>query len=165
MRRAGPLDTTAPMRLALSLLVVALCSCTSSRDLPPEQRQVQAVHAVDGLTRDVIYQRAAVWFAKSFHDSKAVMQVQEPASGTLIGKGVIPGAFHRLGAHFDLGVTITVEAKDGRYRSTFDDYELISQGTRREVYVDSGELDQALEACRALDAELAAAVLAKAKDF
>ncbi len=151
--------------LVLLICLALLCSCQSARGLPTEQRQVVNVHQVDGATKDQLYQRAHVWLAHTFVDSKQVLRVQDQAAGTLVGHVILPHALDRMGASFDLGVTLTIECKEGRYRTTFDNYQFISETVQRDVYVDSGEFDKAKAACAKLDAELLAAVAEKPKDF
>ena len=92
----------------------------------PGPLQFQEVVAVDGATRDQLYNAALAWFTEAFKSGKDVLQVQNREGGTLIGTGVAQyEPVVLMASSCTRGVLryrVTVEGKDGRYRYTFDGF-------------------------------------------
>ncbi len=58
--------------------------------------------------------------AKTFLDSKAVIEIKDPENGKIVGKGI---TFVRSGiAMLDCRFTLTIDVKDGRYRTTYENF-------------------------------------------
>lgn len=153
---------------AFFALVITGCE-TSYRSAPPAEQHVQAVHEVE-LSKDRIYIAAQSWFAKNLGKSNEALQIQNQQEGLIIGKVVIPGAIKDgLGvSSFDLKLNVKIEAKDKKYRASFEDFTIRTSGMYdgREVTPGS-EHQQAKAAAAKLDAEILAAVTgsAAAKDW
>lgn len=79
-----------------------------------------AVHELAGRTRAQLCTAARDWAALTFRDSKAVVEVFDPADGKLIGKGRTRVSF--MASVFPVDFTVVVECRDGRVRSTFDQF-------------------------------------------
>ncbi len=157
------LRSTMPVLLALGIFIAG---CQSVRDLPLEEQRVQVVHETK-LAKDVIYLKTLEWFASTFNDSKAVLEVQDKESGTVMGKGVVPDGVTCNGpipSRFELGITIKVEAKDQKYRVTYSDFRLGQHGQTGRDLVIGTEFDTAKATAARLDAELAAFIEASAAD-
>jgi hypothetical protein len=83
-----------------------------------------AVVQTPGLTKAQLYAAGQAWFAKAFRSAKDVLQLQDAENGKLIGRG----NFHyepklmqsSTGIRGFVRFDVTLEAKDGRYRYTFD---------------------------------------------
>lgn len=84
----------------------------------------QSVVQVDSTKKDELFKRARKWFTKTYNSSKDVLQINDPATGELSGKGYIfiqqtaMGVAHQT----PLKHSITVEVKDARYRITVTDF-------------------------------------------
>lgn len=147
-------------RLLLPTLAVAAlasgCVATSPKTPQPEIEHV-AVHEITGRTRAQLCTAARDWAALTFKDSKAVVEVFDPAEGKLIGKGRTRIAF--MASMFPVDFTLVVECKDGRGRSSFGQLVAYSsQGNAFRVADSPSEVfrgNVAAEAKR-LDAELVA---------
>lgn len=78
----------------------------------------QEVVKVEGITKDELYIRAREWFAKTFVSAQDVIQMDDKASGKIIGKGSSSGFYSILMSiiPYSLTYTVSITAKDGRYR-------------------------------------------------
>lgn len=128
----------------------------------PADFTYQAVHENIGLTKGEIYDRAIDWIAKNFADSKAVLEVKDREGGKIIGKAStrVREATARIPCRF----TLTLEIKDGRYRSTYENF-VFQYSTGNMVVTHKAMLDRIkAEGLKPLDEELDAAVRAKNPD-
>lgn len=94
--------------------------CTSLREVSKEERIVQKVYEISGLTQRQIYDKAAEWMAKTYVSSKEVIQLKDPVNGKIIGKGVT--SFTNIMVSIPCEYTISIESKDGRVRVTFENF-------------------------------------------
>jgi hypothetical protein len=152
------------MKLLLpAVAIAALAGCATTDTTPP--LSVVRVHEAPGLSKQAICSRARDWAALTFKDSKAVVEVYDPAEGKLIGKGgfSIATGF----AVFPISFTMVIECKDGRYRSTFENYQTHSSYGAYPLREDPvNNLKTKAEArTRELEAKLAGHVASKASDF
>lgn len=98
----------------------ALVGCGTMTPAKQSDLRYQKVHQVD-LPKSEIFSRTEEWFAKTFVDSKSVLEVVNEETGKIIGKGrteISPTGLVGI----PVRMTITVEVKPERYRITFDDY-------------------------------------------
>lgn len=110
-------------KLSLLFSLVCLPFLSIAQELPvdPETRKVtySEVVAAEGLTQTDIYLQAHAWFAKTFNDANAVIQVQDKTQGLLIGKGMSEENINNVLTPF--WFTVKIEAKEGRYRYEITD--------------------------------------------
>ncbi len=73
-----------------------------------------------GMTKKQIYDRAQAWFVYNYNSGKAVIQVQDSTTGTVIGKGyydnVHTGMIMLTTLECDAWHIVRIDAKDGKYR-------------------------------------------------
>ena len=109
----------------LSLIVVGvllLPGCGRLTKASDEERMIRQVYTVD-LTRDRIFDRALEWCAKKLSGARDDVIVKDREKGKIIGKGT-----GKYSEYFDFLVdrefsyNLTIEAKDGRYRVTYDNF-------------------------------------------
>jgi hypothetical protein len=62
------------------------------------------------ITKDELFGRGMAFFANTFKSAKDVIQLSEPVSGKIVGKGIVG----------DKKVMITIDCKDGKYRYDID---------------------------------------------
>jgi hypothetical protein len=117
------------------------------------------------MTKSAIYAKALEWFATKFNDSKSVLEVKDPDTGLIMGKGILPsGGRTVIGTTMAAGMTIKLEIKDGKYRTTYDGFTVGTRGTERQP--EPGyEHDAVKKSAQDLDADLAAFIAKKPKDF
>lgn len=91
----------------------------------PYQR-IAVVELDTALSQEEIYRRAKRWFVDSFRDAKEVIQLDDPTTFTVVGKGVwkfnaeiFVGSAVRKGY---MRFSLEIAAKEGRYRVRFYDY-------------------------------------------
>jgi len=99
-----------------------LPGCGRLVKVPDQERMIRQVYSV-GLSKDEIYDRALEWCAKKLASVNDDIVVKDKEKGKIIGKGT-----GKYSEYFDFLVdrefsyTITVEARDGRYRVTYDNF-------------------------------------------
>ena len=78
------------------------------------------VEQADGVKKDELYKRARGWFSKNYNSPKDVLQLTDPQTGEVSGRGVFDftSKIARVKVGGELDHTIQVELKDGRYRIT-----------------------------------------------
>ena len=105
------------------LSVVALTSCASVPIAPIEDRSMQKVHEID-LTKNEIYDLSLEWMARTFFDSKEVIELKDKENGKIIGKGVTTfnGKIGWFSATIPCRFTLFIEAKDNTYRTTYNNF-------------------------------------------
>jgi hypothetical protein len=152
------------------IAVATIAGCFSDyRTLPPEQQHVQVVHEV-ALSKDRIYLAAQTWFAQNLGKSKEALQIQDKESGLIVGWIVLPDAI-KDGAGimtFPMKISVKIEAKDNKYRASYEDFRLAGAGVADGRNVMAGrEHEEAKAAALKLDAAILAAIKGGAvtKDF
>lgn len=149
------------MRSIVLIGVVALivCGCQPIERLPAQV----VVHEIVGKDKAAIFSASRAWFATTFRDSKAVLEVQDKDTGQLMGKGVTMNAIKgTLGG--GIRVLITVDVKDEKYRTRMEPLNFVSvSGYERGL--EQYELADALAACKRLDDDLAVFLAKYAADF
>ncbi len=107
--------------LFLTVLLI-LPGCGRLVKVPDQERMIRQVYSI-GLTRAEIYDRALEWCAKKLASVNDDIIVKDREKGRIIARGT-----GKYSEYFDFLVdrefsyTITIEAKDGRYRVTYDNF-------------------------------------------
>lgn len=146
--------------IAVLALAGALAGCATIEPLPP--LSIATIHEAPGRTKQQICSAARDWTALAFKDSKAVIEVFDAERGKLIGKGNMTLYGHSA-TPFRVNFTMTIECRDGRMRSLFEDYTLSSQGQAYPLTEDSMNKLQTkaraktAEMTRSLDGQMGAA--------
>jgi len=125
------------------------CAATAT-PVPEADKELQFVEKIN-LKQEEIFNRSADWFAESFVDSKEVLELKDKARGKIIGKGVIPQCFSMGSPASGFGyiakcrVTIIVEIKENRVRTTYKDIMALGRDGTTGPIPDKGYNDQARE--------------------
>jgi len=84
---------------------------------------MQKVHDID-LAKNEIYDKSLEWMAQTLSGSREVIELQDKDKGLIIGKGIT-----RFRGKVGIGstdvlcrFTLTVEAKDNKYRTTYNNF-------------------------------------------
>jgi len=100
-------------------------------------QEYSEIITVDGKTAQQLYTSAREWFAKTFVSANDVIQMEDPTSGKIIGKGsshisesYIAGK--GVGSFFTTidwypNYTLKIEVKDGRYKYELTDIKINSK--------------------------------------
>ncbi len=96
------------MRSALTVFAVLL-SVASIAQTPYERIKVVEVDTV--TTAEVLRSTARKWFVDTFKDANEVIQMDDAATNTIVGKG-----WTEFGSHAGIHYTIEVQCKRGRLR-------------------------------------------------
>lgn len=67
-----------------------LSGCATTPQSPSEPVKFEKVYQIDGLNQAQIYDGARQWFATAFRSANAVIQYEDKATGSIIGKGNMP---------------------------------------------------------------------------
>jgi hypothetical protein len=76
------------------------------------------IERVDSMSRKNLYTNAKIWFTNTFKSAKHVIQLDDPETGIIIGKGFgsIPVSNGLLNVPLDMYFTIKIQVKEGRYK-------------------------------------------------
>ncbi len=114
--------------LALSLLVLLSTRVHSQEVVFPRNAEGRIefteVVSVDSASPSALYSRSKLFVAHAFNSAPDVTKLDDPATSTLITKGLLPrnytNPFNR--AHGgNVQFTLTIQCKDGRYKYTLTD--------------------------------------------
>lgn len=118
------------MRKLLLILasVVALSGCATM--YTPDTRQpmdkYEKVVDIPNVKQEMIYEGSRQWIAKSFNSANAVIQYQDKATGTVIGKGNMAypcaSVYCMSSSKPMLKFTMQVDSKDSKARVSFSDF-------------------------------------------
>jgi hypothetical protein len=88
-----------------------------------EERSMQKVHEID-LTKNEIYDVSLEWMARTFFDNKEVIEIKDRENGKIISKGIVmfKGKIGWFSADIPCRFTMTLEAKDSKYRTTYNNF-------------------------------------------
>ena len=111
--------------IAAIVLAGALVGCATTEQ--GQALSVVSVHEAPGKTKQQICIAARDWTALTFKDSEAVIDVFDADRGMLMGKGNMTVNGYDS-TPFRVNFTMTIECRDGRMRSSFEDYRIASQG-------------------------------------
>ena len=92
------------------------------------------------LQKHELFRHTAVWMAESFGSARPFIEVQSERLGTIVGRGVFD---INIGGDFLLNRQVTyelrIDVRDNRYRMTFSDVQIPSDGVPRSIeYSDRG---------------------------
>lgn len=130
------------MKYGLSLLCLLLCRCALGQpqmhppvnfptDSVSGEPRLQEVHQLPKpMKPDDIISATRTWAAKTYRDANKVIQQYDPEPGVAIVKGVFRiqflSDFKSFGSETPVEMqvrhTITIQAKQGRYRATMDGF-------------------------------------------
>jgi len=119
--------------VTLILLATALSGCAYVRTLPPEQLVIQKVVDAPNVSKEHIFEKSKIWFAKTFRQSMAgwweqnstrtVIQYENRDKGMLIANGAILYPLENLSESYKNGwevrFTLQEEIQDGKARVSF----------------------------------------------
>lgn len=115
--------------------VIGLAACASAatppqilpRDATTGRITFQAVVAAEGVSADDLYSRAKLWAATTYRSAKTVVDLEDRDAGRLMVKGRMTIPYAGLSS-MDIRYQVLVEVKDGRFRYTLTDLELVGTG-------------------------------------
>ena len=101
---------------------------------------------VDSVSKTELFQRARAWFNTAFISSQNVLNIQDKESGELGGSAVIPyesGVYvGSAGTRGRIRFTLSVTAKDGRYKYEFTNFSHTGTATSLTKPYDFGLITQ-----------------------
>lgn len=112
------------------LIAMQIFVITNAQTFPTKDGKVFYEHvdtAADG-TAAQLYDKAKIWLANIFNDSKEVIQVDNKESHTIIGKGLFQ--FTQTMTPYNVRFTFQISTKDNRSRIQLYDI-MTEQGTMR----------------------------------
>ena len=115
------------------LFASVLAGCAYVHTLPPEQLVIQKVVDAPNVSKERLFEKSEVWFAKTFRQSMAgwweqnstrtVIQYENRERGVLIANGAILYPLERYSDSYKNGwevrFTLQEEVKDGKVRVSF----------------------------------------------
>ncbi|QIX60868.1 DUF4468 domain-containing protein [Hymenobacter sp. BT18] len=136
----------------LKTLFIALLLCigaaAQAQDAPTWQKEdglytLTAVVPVTGATKQALYDRARRWAALNYVSSKAVLELADAESGTVIGKGILPYVRQSdVGKFENVAYTFVIDVKDGKYRLKATSFEINGESIAASTAVESVAVDR-----------------------
>lgn len=130
-------------KILLVLLALAGPAAAQAQTAPEPHLELQegeyrysAVVPIEGATKDELYQRANRWVMQTFVSSKQVIELADPAAGTLAGTGIVTTNFVGRKASFPTRFLFTIDVKEGRYRLVTSHF-MLAPGTAYEMSLES----------------------------
>jgi hypothetical protein len=107
------------MRKFMIFICLIIISCGT---LTPHNREnkLQYFEDLSGMKKEIIYDKANQWIAKTFNSANSVIQYQNKKAGKMICKGV--GTFYETLAYRKFNFTLTIDIKDNKMRLTFENF-------------------------------------------
>ena len=156
-------------KIIFSFVVAVLFSgCATFTPVPEAEKELQFIETVN-LDQDKVFNFAIDWFAESFVDSKEVLELKDRERGKIIGKGVIPQCFS-VGppsagfSMFRCRVTIIIEIKENRVRTTYKDITALGKDGASNALLEKKFNDQARAQIENLQAKLVTYLSKKKND-
>ena len=120
------------------LFAVVLAGCAYVQTLPPEQLVIQKVVDAPNVTKEQIFEKSKVWFAKTFRQSMAgwweqnstrtVIQYENREKGMLIANGAIlyplDSLYDSYKNEWEVRFTLQEDVKDGKAAVSFSNLNL-----------------------------------------
>jgi hypothetical protein len=105
---------------------LALNGCATTQTMPSAPAKFEKIYTIDSLNQSQIYDGARQWFAIAFRSANAVIQYEDKATGTIIGKGSMQypcTGFECMGmtGRERVDFTVRVDTKDGKIRVGYED--------------------------------------------
>lgn len=108
------------MKWVLSIAILfSFYACTNSETKTTENKSFTYIHTAQ-LNKKDLYNKIMVWMAKTYNSAKDVIQLQNPESGQIIGKGVT--SFLNIVVEIPCEYTISIDIKDKKYRVIFEQF-------------------------------------------
>jgi len=85
------------------------------------------VVGVDGVPASELYSRAKLWIANTYKSAEAVIDMDDKDTSTIIARGTF--AIKYLTGSWDIRHSITISAKDGRYKYTINRIGVVQEAT------------------------------------
>lgn len=120
---------------SLSLYAQAPAPAETTLPVDTETNRVSysGVVAVKGANQNELYTRAKLWLALTYDEAKEVIKVDEKDAGLLVIRAYtdIPVRLVQKSPPVsrEVGYTMILNFKDGRYRYTLTNYQLLTLGT------------------------------------
>ena len=93
-----------------------------------EDKTFSKVYNAPGFSKEQLYEAGKIWVANNFKSAKAVVEYDNKENGTIIGKGNINYPCEGISCiaknDWRIGFTMKYEAKDERFRLTFESLSL-----------------------------------------
>jgi len=116
------------MKLVAFLLLLPFAAFSQSDSLPKNAQgiyELTEVVQLDSVSAANLYSRAKKFVAINFNSGKAVTQLNDDNTKTVIGKGVTTALVNPgIGTHVPINVdyTFTIQCKDNRYKYSITDF-------------------------------------------
>lgn len=137
------------MRIILSVFLLLLSNLSFAAKEP--LKEVSEVVELPNIPQKQIFDAAKIWMAQSFKSSNSVIQYEDAATGTIIGKGNMKypckGAWNCVANENNLVLfTVKIDTKDNKARVIFNDLKLRMPATATGTsLLNAYEIDISLE--------------------
>jgi hypothetical protein len=107
----------------------------------------QDVVLIEGKSKDEIMSHLELWMANTFKDSRAVKELVDKNSGTIVGNGIFSNICHKnsfgiKACNSNVRFQITFEVKENRFRYTVTNFDHYFLPREKNEAKDGGALEQ-----------------------
>ena len=104
------------------LLSIYLVNCASTYGgkVTPDQLEFQKIYDIKDVGATEIFDRTVEWLAKTFVDSREVIELKDRERGKIIGNGIVK--FKDVVNISNCKYMVTIDIQKGRFRITFSNY-------------------------------------------
>jgi len=102
--------------IGIQFMAVLFASCATFEAIPESKLSYQEIVEVDGISKDILFDKSAKWLAESFRSYKSVVEYTNKEDGSIIGDGSI---YVPVPIGGNVLFALKIETKDNRARLTF----------------------------------------------
>lgn len=111
--------------MTILISIILIIGCAGSLSVIESEKKFQKTFEDFGLSKSEIYTKSLQWLAKTFTDSKEVIEFQDEEVGKIIGRGMSSVIFNpTLIAPININIqyTLTIDIKENKLRITFSNF-------------------------------------------
>lgn len=118
-------------RLILIAFAAGLAGCMSVAYIstPAQEKELEAIREVQGLSKAQLFARALEWVARTYNSAQAVIQLKDEAAGQIVCRGIGQDSFD-IGILRSYSYTLIIDVKDGKVRFRVENIQSEKTGTR-----------------------------------
>lgn len=120
--------------LLISICFLIFIGCAGMQPATESERNIVYTVDVPNSSKDEIYLSVRKWIAQTFRSAKAVIELDDPDSGTLIGNGTVQEPCDAcLYSVADVLFTMQIDVKDNKFRISFSNLQRRSSEGSKQI--------------------------------
>ena len=118
------------LTLTLMAIPLLLAGCATNSLSPDQESELQYVKTFEGVEKQVLYDKSLEWVARTFDSANSVIQLKNPETGQIIGRGIsrTSGTPLDFMTKRPFEYTMVIDIKDEKMRASFESVNSIRVG-------------------------------------